>query len=327
MRRPHAAAVALALATSLAQADWYSDDAAIMGTEMRVELWLKEEQAAREAIHAVWREMHRIDRLMSTYKDDSEISAVNRAASQRPVPVSAELFELIERSLELSRLSDGAFDITYASVGYLYDYRERERPDEAQIEAALPAIDFRHVVLDEEHGAVAFATPGVRIDLGGIAKGYAVEQAAELLHSHGVEHAIVTAGGDSRIVGDRRGKPWIVGIRDPRERRQIVARLPLVDEAISTSGDYERYFEEDGVRYHHILSPSTGAPAQDIRSATVVGPDATQTDGLSTAVFVLGPEAGIELIDTLSDFEAVIVDADGRLHYSSGLQQPEVTEQ
>ncbi|MGH8494837.1 MAG: FAD:protein FMN transferase [Gammaproteobacteria bacterium] len=322
MTRLSTAAAALLLAVQPAHAAWHSDEAAIMGTGMRVELWLEDERAAKEAIDSGWREMHRIDRLMSTYKDDSEISAVNREAAQHPVEISAELFDLIEESLELSRLSNGAFDITYASVGYLYDYREHRKPSDEQIEAALPAIDYRHVKLDEEAGTVAFDAPGVRVDLGGIAKGYAVERCVDLLREQGVEHAIVTAGGDSRILGDRRGKPWIVGIRDPRERGRIVARLPLADEAISTSGDYERYFEEDGERYHHIISPATGRSVDTVRSATVIGPNATRTDGLSTAIFVLGPEKGLELIEGLPDVEAVIVDAQGHLHYSSGFEQP-----
>ena len=324
MHRAHAflAAVVFLLATHDAAAAWHEDQAAIMGTGMRVELWSEDEAEARAAIASVWREMRRIDRLMSTYKQDSEISAVNRDAAKRPVAVGAELLGLIAESLELSRLTDGAFDITYASVGYLYDYRAGRRPTDAEIDAALPAVDWRHVRIDENARTIFFAAPGVRIDLGGIAKGYAVERAAALLRARGIEHAIVTAGGDSRIVGDRRGKPWIVGIRDPRASGRMVARLPLVDEAISTSGDYERFFEADGVRFHHIIAPASGRPASQVRSATVIGPNATRTDGLSTSVFVLGPERGLALIDSLPDVEAVIVDAHGRLHYSSGLKRP-----
>lgn len=324
MNRAHVflGAVASILAAGDAAAAWHEDEAAIMGTGMRLELWLEDEAAARAAIESVWQEMHRIDRLMSTYKEDSEISAVNRHAAARPVEVSRELLDLVGESLELSRLTGGAFDITYASVGYLYDYREGHRPSDQEIAAALPAVDYRHVRLDADASTVSFTAPGVRIDLGGIAKGYAVERAAGLLRGQGVEHAIVTAGGDSRIVGDRRGKPWIVGIRDPRASGRMIARLPLVDEAISTSGDYERFFEADGVRYHHIIAPASGRSARQVRSATVIGPDATRTDGLSTSVFVLGAERGLELIDALPDVEAVIVDSQGRLHYSRGLERP-----
>ena len=309
--------IAAMLAGVSVQADWISDEQAIMGTRIRVEIW-SEDQAAQAAVSAVMDEMHRIDRLMSTYKESSEISEVNRDAASRAVVVGYELFELIKRALDLSVTTNGAFDITYASVGYLYDYRERERPDEAHIEAALESIDYHLVKLDEESGSIRFVRDGVRIDLGGIAKGYAVERGAAILRDAGIESAIVTAGGDSRVIGDRRGKPWIVGIQDPRMENVVIARLPLADEAISTSGDYERYFEEDGVRYHHIISPSTGKPASSVHSVTIVGPDATMTDGLSTSVFVLGVEKGLGLINRTPDYEAVIVDPKGDLHTSDG---------
>jgi thiamine biosynthesis lipoprotein len=219
-------------------------------------------------------------------------------------------------------MSDGAFDVTYASVGYLYDYRERRRPSDEQVEAALPGVDYRQVQVDRDGNTIRFLRPGVRIDLGGIAKGYAVDRCIERLRGLGIEHAMVNAGGDTRLLGDRRGKPWIVGIRDPRNEGRMVTRLPLQDEAISTSGDYERYFEEDGVRYHHILVPRTGQAAGEVRSATIIGPDATLTDGLSTTVFALGVERGMELVSRLPDVEAVIVDRDGRIYYTDGLAPP-----
>jgi FAD:protein FMN transferase len=150
-----------------------------------------------------------------------------------------------------------------------------------------------------------------------------VDRSIALLRALGIEHAMVNAGGDTRLIGDRRGKPWIVGIRDPRNDGKVVTRLPLENEAISTSGDYERYFEEDGVRYHHILVPGTGQVARAVRSATVIGPDATLTDGLSTTVFVLGVERGMELVSRLPGVEAVIVDGEGRVFHSAGLAPPQ----
>ncbi len=292
-----------------------------MGTRIYVELWHENEELGRDAVEAVMEEMRRIDRLMSTYKAESQVSLINRDAAARPVRTDAEIIALLEEALTLSALTAGAFDITYASVGYLYDYRARRKPDEAAIREALPAVDYRHVIVDSDAGTVRFASSGVRIDLGGIAKGYAVERGVVILRSRGVHHGIVTAGGDSRILGDRRGRPWLVGVRDPRQDGRIVARIPLSDEAISTSGDYERYFEEDGVRYHHILNPATGRSVSGVRSATVIGPDATRTDGLSTSVFVLGVEAGLALVNRLPDVEAVLVDEEGRLHYSEGFEE------
>ena len=173
-------------------------------------------------------------------------------------------------------------------------------------------------LLDPDGKTVSFAREGVRINLGGIAKGYAVERAIDVVRRLGIAHASVTAGGDSRLLGDRRGQPWLVGIQDPRNEKAIAVRLPLVDEAISTSGDYERYFDDGDVRYHHIISPSTGRSANGVQSVTVVGPDATMTDALSTSVFVMGVEAGLALIESLDGFDAIVIDDDREMHYSSG---------
>jgi thiamine biosynthesis lipoprotein len=175
------------------------------------------------------------------------------------------------------------------------------------------------VQLDESDNSIAFAREGVRINLGGIAKGYAVERVIEALRQAGVQSALATAGGDTRLLGDRWGKPWLVGIRNPDDDDGVVTRLALADEAISTSGDYERFFDEDGVRYHHILKPDTGDPARELRSVTVIGPDATLTDGLATSIFVLGAAAGLKLIEGLPDYEAVLIPTSGSLRYSSGL--------
>ena len=164
-----------------------------------------------------------------------------------------------------------------------------------------------------------FSRHGVRIDLGGIGKGYAVDNCIALLKKRGITHALVTAGGDSRVLGDREGRPWMVGIRDPRRKDNVVAVIPLINSAISTSGDYERYFEVNGVRYHHIINPKTGKSAMGVHSATVIGPDATTTDGLTKPVFILGPEKGMKLIESIPGVDAVVIDAEGRMFYSSGL--------
>ncbi|MDQ1342326.1 MAG: FAD:protein transferase [Pseudomonadota bacterium] len=315
--------IALLLGAAPAQAEWFYREEAIMGTRVAVELWTEDAELATRAMAAVIAEMRRTDELMSTYKPESQLSAVNAHAFERPVTVDREIIEVVERALEFSRLSDGAFDITYASVGYLYDYRAHQRPSAEQVATALPGVDYRQVQVDRGANTIRFLRKGVRIDLGGIGKGHAVDRSIETLRELGIEHAMVNAGGDTRLLGDRRGKPWIVGVRDPRNEGRMVTRLPLENEAISTSGDYERYFEEDGVRYHHILVPGTGEVARAVRSATIIGPDATLTDGLSTTVFVLGVERGMELVSRLSGVEAVIVDKDGRIFYSAGLAPPQ----
>jgi thiamine biosynthesis lipoprotein len=238
------------------------------------------------------------------------------------MPITKELFDLLTTAKEYSVITDGAFDITYASVGYLYDFRKHVRPDEGQISKALPAVDYHHVVLDAKKQTVQFSQQGVRIDLGGIAKGYSVDRGIDVLKSLGFTRAYVSAGGDSRIIGDRFGKPWMVGIRDPRKGAgEVITRIPLVDAAISTSGDYERFFEENGVRYHHIIDPHTGHSASKVRSATIIGPYATRTDGLSKTAFVLGPEKAMEIYNRLDDIDAIIVKLDGTVIYSKGLEQ------
>ena len=305
-----------------ARADWVrrvSDG--IMGTRITVELWADDKAQGDAAIDAVLDEMRHVDETMSTYKPTSEVSQVNANAAAGAMPITKELFDLLVTAKEYSALTDGAFDITYASVGYLYDFRRHVRPDEQQIGKALPAVDYHHLILDLKKQTVRFSRKGVRIDLGGIAKGYSVDRGIDLLKTRGFTRAYVSAGGDSRIIGDRFGKPWMVGIRDPRKGAgEVITRIPLVDAAISTSGDYERFFEEDGVRYHHIIDPHTGHSASKVRSATIIGQSATRTDGLSKTAFVLGPEKAMEIYNRIDDIDAIIVKLDGTVIYSKGIE-------
>ncbi len=291
-----------------------------MGTRIGVEVWHQDETQAQQAIDAVLDEFHRLDQALSPYIESSELFKVNRDAAQQPVVISKEFFNLLNISLDYSQLTDGAFDITFASIGYQYDYRKGVKPSDQAIARALPLINYRLIKLDPTSLSVHFERPGVRIDLGGIAKGYAVDRGIQVLQDHGIEHALVSAGGDSRLLGDHRGRPWHIGIQAPRKKQALAAVLPLSETAISTSGDYERYFERDGVRYHHIISPKTGRSAGELRSVTVLGPNATRTDALSTSVFVLGLGDGLALIDRLPDVEAVIIDNQGAMHSSKGLE-------
>ena len=322
-RRRILVACVLLCGAATARAEWYQREEAIMGTRIEVQLWSTRPDLAVQAIDAVMAEMHRTDELMSTYKPESQLSQVNAHGYERAVQVDADIIDVVATALDYSRLSNGAFDVTYASVGYLYDYRAHQRPTEEQIAAALPGVDYRQVRIDRDARTIRFLKPGMRIDLGGIAKGWAVDRSVEILRRLGIAHAMVNAGGDTRLLGDRLGKPWVVGIRDPRRAGAVVARIPLQDEAISTSGDYERFFEEDGVRYHHIIVPGTGRSPDAVRSVTIIGPSATRTDGLSKTVFILGVERGLEFVRGLGDVEAVIVDKDGRVFYSAGLERPQ----
>ncbi len=301
-------------------AGWYRREEAIMGTAISVELWAGTPQQAEAAILGVMAEMRRIDEAMSPFKPHSELSVINREAAWQAVPLSDEMYSLVARAIQFSLLSGGAFDITYAAVGRLFDYRAGFRPTDGELQAARQAIGYQHLLLDPTRRTLRFARDGMRIDLGGFAKGHAVDNAAAILQRHGIAHAIVSAGGDSRVIGDRRGRPWSVAIRHPRSPGEVVAVLPLEDTAISTSGDYERYFEEDGVRWHHLIDPRTGRSPDAVHSVTVLAADGLTSEALSKSVFVLGVERGLKLAESMPGVDVVIVDAAGQLHFTSGLQ-------
>jgi thiamine biosynthesis lipoprotein len=254
--------------------------------------------------------------------EDSELSRINRDASDGRVPVSAEMAMLLDRANRFSVLSDGAFDITYAAVGHLYDYRRGVRPTDTELAHARDAVGWRHLIVDVAARTVRFGRPGMRIDLGGFAKGHAVDNATAILRDLGIAHANVSAGGDSRVIGDRRGRPWTIGVRDPRRPGEMIAVLPLEDVSISTSGDYERYFDEAGVRHHHLIDPSTGRSPSGVHSVTVLAEDGLTTEAMSKTVFVLGVEKGLRLVESMPGIDAIVVAANGALHYSSGLLAP-----
>ena len=307
-----------------AHAEWIYREAPIMGTRCDVELWTDDHAKGEAAIERVFELFRQFDERMSTFKPTSEVSYVNAHASQGPVHVSAELYDLTSTAIEYSEITHGAFDITYASVGYLYDYHRGIHPNDAQITADLPAIGYRHIRLDAGARTIFFDRPGVRIDFGGL-KGYVVDRGAELLKAAGFTHARVNAGGDTRILGDRFGRPWIIGISDPDDPydgKNSLVKIPIEDAAVSTSGDYERYFFENGKRYYHILDPKTGKSPKGVRSVTIIGPTATRTDALTKSVFVLGVKEGLALIDTLPDVDAIAITPDKHIWYSKGLERP-----
>jgi len=316
-------AALFAVAQPAALAGWQQQQRDIMGTRVSVELW-QADAASVDCSARVFSEMDRINALMSTYLESSEISYINANAGAAEVEISDEMLYLIQRSIHFSEISGGAFDITYASVGYAYDYRKHQRPSDQLVAQNLAAIDYRHIELDDHR--IHFNDSAVRIDLGGIAKGYAVDRAIDILRDCGISRAMVSAGGDSRIIGDRDGRPWMIGIQHPRKPGGIALRLPLSDIAISTSGDYERYFVDNGERVHHIINPATGHSASASWSASVIGPDAMTTDALSTTIFILGAVKGLALIESLDGFDAVVIDSNGKVHYSSGFQEPAVNE-
>lgn len=307
------------LAPHQLQAAWLSDSRELMGTRVSVELWSEDAAAGQRAIDEVMAEIQRLDEMMNPWNPASELARINREAARGAVVTSPEIIEVIERALFYSRLSQGAFDISFASVGQHYDYRAGTAPDDAAVARDRTNIDYRAILLDVDERSIAYRKPGLQVDLGGIAKGFAVDRGIALLRTHGIQSAVISAGGDSRILGDLGDRPRTIGIRHPRRQDEFVVLIPLADTAISTSGDYERFFMKDGVRFHHILDPGTGRSAQGVQSASVLAAHAIDSDALSTTVFVLGVAAGLELVNRLPGVDAIIIDGDGKLHYSADL--------
>jgi thiamine biosynthesis lipoprotein len=277
-------------------------------------------EASAEAVFDVFR---RVDAEMSEWKETSPLSEVNRQAGGAPVAVPAELLDVVGRGLEIGDVTEGAFDVTWAALWGLWDFRaaEPEVPPAGEIAAGAALVDYRKVEVDETAGTLRLPEAGMKIGLGGIAKGYALERAAVVLRERGLTDFLLVSGGQVYAAGRRGDRPWRVGIRDPRGGPgDFFAQVDLTDGSLSTSGDYERYFIEDGVRYHHILDPATGRPARGLRSATVLAADAVLADALSTGIFVLGPERGLALAERLDGVEAVLVDDEGNAKATPGLQ-------
>ncbi len=291
-----------------------------LGKSVMVQLWAEDRTRGVAAMAAVMAEMQRIERRYSAQRADSEVCLVNAGATTQAVRISDEFFQLLARAQEYSRLSSGAFDITCAAAGALYDYGAGELPDDISLARAVQSIGWRHLLLDPMTPSLRFARPGVRIDLGGFARGHALDRCCALLRRHGIGNAIVCAGGESRLLGDRRGQPWTIAIRDPRHADSVLAMLPLQDVAVSTSADHERCFERDGARHHPVLDPRSGRSPSHIRSVTVVAADGLTAQALGKAVFVLGVERGLRLVEQQAGVEAVLIDADGRMHGSSGVE-------
>lgn len=300
-------------------AEWLNETRTLMGTEVSVELWSADRDQGIQAIEQAFAEVKRLDEMMNPWNPDSELARVNREAARGAVTTSPEIMRVVARSLYYSQLSEGAFDISFAAVGQYYDFRQGRSPSKTELASGRANIDYRAITLDPALSTIAYAKDGMAIDLGGIAKGYAVDRAIDILKAAGVSSAVVAAGGDSRIIGDLGDRPRTIGIRHPRREGEHIVMIPLADTAISTSGDYERYFQREGVRYHHILNPVTGDSARGLQSVSVLADKAIDSDALSTTVFVLGVEQGLALINRLDGVDAILIDGEGRLHYSAEL--------
>jgi FAD:protein FMN transferase len=281
--------------------------------------------AARKSFDAALDEIKRIEALMTTWRPDSEISKINAAAGKSAVKVSPETFEIVRESVRTSEISEGTFDITFHTLHGLWKFDEDldpHPPTDAAVKARLPFVGYKNIKLDEREKTVMLAQSKTQIGLGGIAKGYAVDKAAEVLERAGLTSFFVQAGGDLLARGKKPdGTEWQAGIRDPRGREgQYFAKVPLTDHAFSTAGDYERSYIAFGKRYHHILDPRTGQPATACRSVTIWAPTALLADEIDDAVFILGPEKGLQLVESIEGVGAVIVDAKNNVGVSKRLQ-------
>lgn len=276
---------------------------------------------AESAIEEAFQEIERVESLLSRYISTSDVSKINLHAGEWTT-VSEETLELIEQALDYSQLSHGSFDFTVGQLVTLWGFGTNQYrvPTAAEIEKAVATVNYEQVEIDWENLSVRIPAESI-IDLGGIAKGYAVDRAADVLRANNISSGLINAGGDILAIGVKPdGSSWRVGVQDPRMSTAILTVLPLQDMSIVTSGDYQRFFQEEGVRYHHILNPSTGYPAADLTSVTVVAESATVADALSTAVFILGAELGLALIEELDQVEVIIVDQSDNVTLSSGLQ-------
>lgn len=287
----------------------------LMGTV--VEIVARGEQAD-DAIEAAFAEMARLEKLLSRHLEDSDVSRLS--ASEKGGRVAAETAEVIALGLDVARISHGAFDLTLGRVKALWKMESDAPlvPSQQELADALSGVGPQALTLTGEQ--VSKRSPELQVDLGGIAKGYIVDRAVATLKQQGIRSAAVNAGGDMYLLGPNQDRPWRIGIQHPRDSQAVLATVSVSDRAVVTSGDYERFFERDGVRYHHIFDPQSGLPSQLCQSVSILAESVALGDALATAVFVLGPRAGLKLIEKYPQTEALIVAADGTLHQSPGWQ-------
>jgi thiamine biosynthesis lipoprotein len=294
-----------------------------MGTLVKVTAVALSEPVAQAAVTAGFSEIRRLEEILSTWIPTSELSRVNASAGVRPVHVSPETLTVVQRAVQVAEMTDGGFNIAIGPAVSAWSVMESQRiPTESELDALRPLVNLQAVHIDVQEQTIFLEKPGMRIDVGGIGKGYAADQAVEALRKAGAVAGVVALSGDIKTFGQSPdGKIFPIGIQHPREDGSVLVWIDLQDEAISTAGDYERFFEQNGIRYHHILDPRTLQPARSCQSVTVIAREGIWADGLDTGIFVMGAELGMKLIEALPDVEAIIVDAEGRLLVSSGLKQ------
>ena len=294
-----------------------------MGSELQLSAWTADEKRAVEMFDQVHREFDRLENLLSVWKDGSDVIRINNSAGIAPVKVDRDTIEVLRVARDAGDITGGKFDITFGALSDIWRFdhdQDNVIPERRLIEPRLKHIDYRAVEIDSTAGTAFINRPNVRIHLGGIGKGFAIDRAVAMFKARGLTDFMIQFGGDLYVSGTDRGKPWKLAIADPRGRHDPFATLQITDGTFSTSGDYERFFIKDGKRYHHLIDPDFGEPAMGCRSVTIVANRAVMADVLSTGVFIMGPAEGMKLIESLPDVEGVIVTADNEVLISTGLR-------
>jgi FAD:protein FMN transferase len=294
-----------------------------MGSSLEIEVFGPDQTLCERAVQAARDEIDRLERMMTDWKQESPLMDVNRAAGLAPVKVPPELFFIVERSVRMSELTGGTFDITFAGAGKLWNWRapEPKVPDPETVKEALKNVGWKNIVLDPKERTIFLRHPGVKIGLGGIGPGYAADLAMGKIRDLGIRDACVNMSGDVMISGRKDGAPWNVAVTHPRKKGENLVILPVSNAAVSTSGDYERFFMKDGKRYSHIIDPRTGYPAAKCQSVTIIAPTTAFADAFAKGVFILGPEEGLALAEKIEGVEAIVVAADGAVTFSKGLRR------
>ncbi len=299
----------------------------LLGTVINITAKGDSYNETKDAIDKAFDEIARLESILSKYKENSGIYNINNSKDKaKPIKIHDEAFGIIKRSIEFSKLSDGAFDITCVPLLELWGFAGTpvlKTPDKNGIRKVLKNVGFENIILDEDKKTVSLSSNRMKIDLGGIAKGYAVDRAIAVLKDNGIKNAIVDAGGDIYCLGSKsKNLSWNVGIQHPRDKNKLISRISLKDKAVATSGDYERFFVIEGKKYSHIVNPKTGYPVEEVpMSVTVVADDCTIADALATAVFVLGPRDGIRLLNGMPNVSGIVISKSGKEGYTVDLTE------
>ena len=295
-----------------------------MGNRFEFSVISADEQLARFAIEKVIKEIKRIEALLTTFNDDSQTALINEAAGLHPVKVDREVYDLIARSLRISVITQGAFDISYGSIDkrfWNFDQEMTSLPDKETAKKMVRLINYKNILLDDENCTVFLKEKGMRIGFGGIGKGYAAERAKHLLQSLGVENCVVNASGDLTAWGCQPdGKQWTIGIASPQNTHHPFSTLNITDKAVATSGNYEKFVTIGGRRYSHTIDPKTGFPVSGIKSVTIICPNAEIADAMATPVMVMGVKVGLDMINQLKDVACIIIDEDHKLFTSNNIK-------